>query len=332
MGGSISIIFHLSPLALWIVLSSFVLSFILLSWFCRYLLERPLFDRRLEKVTLEAKGTDASSKFFEKLTMQVVELKSEKEKKKESLQEKIAKRFRQKKYAKPDRLKAVFEQAGWITYDAKTVYVMGKTMLTMVIGLMGYIIFSVGSAAENYTPTTRFYGIIGIFIFGWYSFDLILKAMTENRLQKIEKGLPDALDLLVVCVQAGLTLNKGLERVAKEMVIFNVEVAREFATTSVELELLLDRRHALHNFAARVPSAAVKNFTTNLTQSIQQGTPILQTLELLSEETRLKKMQQAELKAAKLPSLMILPLAVFILPNMFIVLLGPSIANMMKML
>jgi tight adherence protein C len=244
----------------------------------------------------------------------------------------LLQQFRQQSLLKPENLKATFEQAGWSYQDSYTFYFGGKCVFVLITAILGYYLFFLYPGTASMNPGLRWLGFVGSTLSGWSIFDFCLQQAIKSRVKVIERGLPDALDLLVICVEAGLSFNKSFERVAKEISVFNVELAREFAITGVELELLLDRRQALANLSARVPSPIVQSFSSMLIQSLLQGTPILHALYLISNETREMRMQAAEEKAAKLPSLLVIPLAVFILPNLFIVLLGPTIANLLKIL
>jgi tight adherence protein C len=165
---------------------------------------------------------------------------------------------------------------------------------------------------------------------GWLLPDFYLRGVIKNRVALIEKQFPDALDLIIICLQAGLGLNRAIERVAKEIVLFGKEIAHELDITNIEMGVMLDRRQALQNLCARVPSPMIRTFTTTVLQSIQQGTPTLQALDVLSQEIRDTRMQRAEEKAAKLPSLMVIPLVLFVMPNLFIVLLGPAIVRLLN--
>ena len=326
----LSLLITLSPLAWWVISSLFLIVFCSLVFFCRYLLEKPPIEKRIDRLLYQMKGgTNATAVSIEEMSTQY--MKSEQKGKKESLSDKLFKRFRQKSFLKPDNLKTIFEQAGWATYDAQFIYLSCKIGIVFLMGIMSYVIFYISSFSIHLHASLRFYLFLSTLAAGWYVFDIFLNSAIQSRIKRIEKALPNALDLLIICIQAGLSFSKGLERVARETIKYTPDVAREFATTSVELELLLDRRYALQNFSNRVQSPIIKTFTSTLIQSLTQGTPLLETLEIISDETRDDKMQRAEEKAAKLPALMIIPLGIFILPNMFIVLLGPTIANLIKL-
>ena len=137
--------------------------------------------------------------------------------------------------------------------------------------------------------------------------------------------MPDAFDLLVICAEAGLGLDAALDRVAREMTQSTPVLAEEIGITAVELGFLPDRRVALMGFAERVQLPSVRALVNTLTQSERYGTPLAQALRVLSSELREERMMKAEEKAAKLPATLTVPMILFILPTLFIVLLGPAI-------
>lgn len=323
----------LSILGIVFIFCVFVLAFIGIILFGNFLMGKPPVQKRFDQLMGDMPEPVSHDELLNKLSEQFMERQAEKlSKKEEPLIDRILKKFRQENFLKPDHLKVVFAQAGWHPYDAHTLYTLTKVVLTLFFGGMGYVFFVELPNEESPLYAVGGYLMVLIAIVGWYAFDILLSAKIASRTKTIDRSLPDVLDLLVVCLQAGLSFARALERVAKEVAPFNRDMAHELATTSVELEILLDRRQALQNLAQRVPTVVIKNFVTTLSQTLQQGTPVLKTLEVIADEARLQRMQNAEIKAAKLPSLMILPLALFILPNMFIVLLGPSIVMMIKMM
>ncbi|MGH6629343.1 MAG: type II secretion system F family protein [Burkholderiales bacterium] len=154
--------------------------------------------------------------------------------------------------------------------------------------------------------------------------DIILTNKINKRTNEIRKGLPDALDLLVICAEAGLTVDAAFNRVAKELGRAYPELGDEFALTAIELSFLSERRQAFENLAYRVNLEAVKGVTTTMVQTERYGTPLASALRVLSAEFRNERMMRAEEKAARLPAIMTVPLILFILPVLFIVILGPA--------
>ncbi|MBM3469045.1 MAG: type II secretion system F family protein [Alphaproteobacteria bacterium] len=229
-----------------------------------------------------------------------------------------------------ESMKTSFEQAGWHLKETQLIF-LGSKLACFFIGLgIGYIVLLTRPALADSSFTVKWLVLILIAFTGWLVPDLYLRGVIKNRVETIEKQFPDALDLIIICLQAGLGLNRAIERVAKEMSLFGKEIAHELTITNIELEIMLDRRQALQNLYARVPSTIIRTFTTAVLQSIQQGTPTLQALDVLSKEIRDTRMQKAETKAAKLPSLMVIPLVLFVMPNLFIVLLGPAIVRLLN--
>ena len=148
--------------------------------------------------------------------------------------------------------------------------------------------------------------------------------MITKRSDAIRKGIPDALDLLVICAEAGLTVDAAFARVARELGSAYPELGEEFQLTSIELSFLTERRMAFENLAERVNVEALKGVVTTMIQTEKYGTPLASALRILSAEFRHERMMRAEEKAARLPAIMTIPLILFILPTLFIVILGPA--------
>ena len=162
------------------------------------------------------------------------------------------------------------------------------------------------------------------FILSYKAPDLYLDNKINKRSDAIRKGLPDALDLLVICAEAGLTVDAAFHRVARELGRAYPELGDEFTLTAIELGFLTERRAAFENLATRVDLDAVKGVVTTMIQTEKYGTPLASALRVLSAEFRNERMMRAEEKAARLPAIMTIPLILFILPTLFIVILGPA--------
>ena len=155
----------------------------------------------------------------------------------------------------------------------------------------------------------------------------MLRRPFQNRLRK---GLPDALDLLVVAAEAGLGLETAVDRVAREMVGSNRAIANEMNILVQELRMLPDRRMALERMAERTELEGFKRLASTLSQTLRYGTPLAQALRVMASELRTERMLRIEEKAIRLPALLIGPLILFILPALFIALIGPSILELGK--
>ncbi|MEL6963722.1 MAG: type II secretion system F family protein, partial [Pseudomonadota bacterium] len=152
---------------------------------------------------------------------------------------------------------------------------------------------------------------------------------TTKRQQRLAKSLPDGLDLLVICAESGLSLDAGLERVSREISNASPELAEELQLTSVELGFLPERRQALLNLNRRTNLSAIRGVVNTLVQTEKYGTPLSQSLRVLANEFRDQRLLRAEEKAARLPATLTVPMIVFILPVLFIVLVGPAIISVM---
>jgi len=159
---------------------------------------------------------------------------------------------------------------------------------------------------------------------GYKGPDIFISNLVNKRTDAVRKGLPDALDLLVICAEAGLTVDAAFNRVARELGRAYPELGDEFALTAIELSFLHERRSAFENLAYRVNLEAVKGVVTTMIQTERYGTPLASALRVLSAEFRNERMMRAEEKAARLPAIMTIPLIMFILPVLFIVILGPA--------
>ena len=155
--------------------------------------------------------------------------------------------------------------------------------------------------------------------------DIFVKNLIQKRQNIITKSLPDGFDLLVICADAGLSLDAALDRVAREMKNGSPELADELALTSIELSFLPERSIALHGLSERVPLPGIRALVNTFVQTERFGTPLAQALKVMSNELRNERMMKAEEKAARLPAILTVPMIIFILPPLFVVLLGPAI-------
>jgi tight adherence protein C len=167
-------------------------------------------------------------------------------------------------------------------------------------------------------------GVIGLVLPDW-----VVKQMRKRYMSRLEKGLPDALDMMVICAQAGLGLGPGIIRVADELKMSYRELANEFAVTASELQILSDTRVALHNFGQRTGMESFRRLAMTLIQTIQYGTPLTDALRTLSAEMRQEALTAFEESAARLPTMLTLPMVIFILPTVFMIAGGPAIIQVM---
>jgi len=166
---------------------------------------------------------------------------------------------------------------------------------------------------------------IGAVLSGFMMPEVYLKNVTARRREVLNYVLPEGLDLLTICVEAGLSIDAAFRRVAKEMQHSMPELAAEFEQTAIELTYLPDRQQALENLAERSDSPAVAALVNALRQTEKYGTPLANSLRVLSQDFRQTRASKAEEKGARMPALMTVPLMVFILPTLITVLIAPAI-------
>jgi tight adherence protein C len=216
-------------------------------------------------------------------------------------------------------------RAGHRSRDALVIYLFLKLCLPTLLSSSAAVMFYGVGAYSSLSSVTKLIIVLGSLAAGMFAPDVYLKNIADKRRDKIRKGLPDALDLMVICAEAGLSLDAALKRVAKEMALSCAEIADEFSLTSVEIGFLPDRAMALKNLMRRCDLPAIRGVINTLLQSERYGTPLAQSLRVLSAEYRNERLMRAEEKAARLPAIMTVPMVLFVLPPLFIVLLGPGI-------
>jgi tight adherence protein C len=158
---------------------------------------------------------------------------------------------------------------------------------------------------------------------GWMVPDIVLDRLAAGRRIRIEQALPDALDLLVICAEAGLSLSQSIEEIGRDLQHLSPEISQEFETTAAEMRMLSDRGAALQNLARRCGLDSLRGLIATLNQSIKFGTPLAESVRQFAAEMRIERMAQLEERAAKLPVLLALPLIGLIMPALLMVIGTP---------
>lgn len=221
-------------------------------------------------------------------------------------------------------------RAGFRNRDATVVYFFAKMILPFILGGLGVLFLYIVPLTDA-PGTTKLMIALALVALGGFGPNIYVKNTISKREQLLRKGIPDALDLLVICAEAGQSLDGALKRVAKEMGQFSPEISDELSLTSVELGLMSERRQALDNLVERANIPEIRNVVNALTQTEKYGTPLAHTLRILSNEYRNDRMMKAEEKAARLPAIMTVPMIIFILPPLFVVLLGPAVTRILDL-
>jgi tight adherence protein C len=233
-----------------------------------------------------------------------------------------------KKEGNISEMRRLFIRAGYRSPKALPLFFGLKVLLALVLfgaTLAGKLIFWQKISPANFTYISIILAIVGFFLP-----NLWIKLRISSRKDKIQRGLPDALDLMVVCVEAGTGLDAALSRTAEEMKKTNSLLAEELGLVNLEIRAGKPRQEALKNLAWRTDLEDLNNLTTLLIQTERFGTSIAQALRVHSDFMRTKRFQRAEELAQKMPIKLIFPLALFILPMLFLITLGPAIAVFIK--
>jgi len=214
--------------------------------------------------------------------------------------------------------------AGYRNKELAIIVITLRMVFPLILGAIGFLSIYVFDYFPDWGGMKRL-GAVSLLVFiGYKGPEIFLSNKAGKRTKEIQKGLPDALDLLVICAEAGLTVDAAFNRVAKELGRAYPELGDEFALTAIELSFLNERKMAFDNLAYRVNLDAVRGVVTTMVQTERYGTPLASALRVLSAEFRNERMMRAEEKAARLPAIMTVPLILFILPVLFIVILGPA--------
>ena len=222
-------------------------------------------------------------------------------------------------------------QAGYRSPDAVTVYFFLKLALPFAFGASALFAIYIVKLVEL-EGMLRMLVCMGAVVIGAYGPELYLKNAISKRKARLQKGLPDALDLLVICAEAGQSLDGALTRVARELGHSFPDISDELALTAMELGLLPERREALDNLNRRTDLPGIRGVVNTLLQTEKYGTPLAQSLRVLSGEFRNERMMKAEEKAARLPATMTVPMIIFILPPLFVVLIGPAVVRVIDLM
>lgn len=223
-------------------------------------------------------------------------------------------------------------RAGIRSRDAVTIFLFGKLCLPLAAVVFSVVFLHFLGMFNLQTTQSKLMASVGLILFSFYLPDILVKNLTSKRQAILTKALPDMLDLLVICAEAGLALDNALVRVAKEIRVSSVEMADELELTSAELGFMAERRMAMDNLRKRTGLPAMQALVNTLIQSERYGTPLADALRVLSMEMRDQRLMKAEEKAARLPATMTVPMMIFIMPTLAIVLVGPAILNVIDQL
>jgi tight adherence protein C len=238
--------------------------------------------------------------------------------------------FNLNKWLGQDQARTMLMQAGYRGQAPYVTYLFFRMAMPIVMLITSvFYIFVVLNL--DYPPLIKLAMSIGCTYFGVQSPNLFLKNKIQRRQQSVKRAFPDALDLLLICVESGMSVEAAFRKVSEEVGSQSVALAEELTLTTAELSYLPDRRQAYENLAQRTGLEGVRAVCIALQQAERYGTPLGNTLRVLAQENRDMRMSEAEKKAAGLPPKLTVPMIVFFLPVLFVVILGPAAIRVMAL-
>ncbi len=228
-----------------------------------------------------------------------------------------------------DAMKALLLKAGMRQENSLEEFMKSKFIAGIAIFFILFLILTTNDYDIPFMASL-FISLI-VAVFGGHKLtNMNLEMLANKRMEAIENGVPDLIDLMVICTESGLDLNRSIRRIAREMRTSNPILADELSLTSIELEMIPDHKQVFTNLENRTDCLQIKTLSKTLSQSIEYGSSLAVSLRDLAVESRQKRMLEAEARAAQAPTLLTLPMMFFIMPCLFIVMLGPVIVGMIR--
>lgn len=235
----------------------------------------------------------------------------------------VVERFNLKKALADEKTVAKLRTAGYRGQAPLVVFLFARLVLPLIFfAAAAFYLFAFDVVDQP--PMIKFAIAIAVAYVGFYAPNLYVSNVVSKRQRSIRRAWPDALDLLLICVESGMSAEAAFRRVSEEIGTQSVELAEELTLTTAELSYLQERRQAYENLATRTGLEQVKSVMTSLIQAERYGTPIGQSLRVLAQESRDQRMTAAEKKAAALPPKLTVPMILFFLPVLFGVIIGPA--------
>ena len=219
--------------------------------------------------------------------------------------------------------------AGLRSENALNMFLVARFLLPFLFLAVAIVVVFVLGWFDAKPLPIRLLGVIAFAYLGFYTPNIYISNLVSKRQKSIKRAWPDALDLMLICVESGISIEAGMHRVSEEMAEQSPALAEEMVLTTAELSFLQDRRTAFDNLAARTQIDLVKSVTQALIQAERYGTPLSQALRVMAQEGRDERMNEAEKKAAALPPKLTVPMIIFFLPVLMAVILGPAIIQAM---
>jgi tight adherence protein C len=229
-----------------------------------------------------------------------------------------------------DELRNKLRMAGLRSPSHLYMYVAFRMIMPVVMTIFGMLYVFVINPGLQYPPMVKVMMGLGAGFLGFYLPNVFIENIVQKRQQAIKAAFPDSLDMMLICVQSGMSIEASFGRVSREVASQSIELAEELSLTTAELSYLQDRKLAFENFGKRTGLPGIKAVATALMQAERYGTPIGTALRVMAKENRDLRMLEAEKKAASLPPKLTVPMIIFFLPVLFVVILGPAAIQIMK--
>jgi tight adherence protein C len=241
----------------------------------------------------------------------------------------IVERFNLRSMFDSEEVRDRLKMAGLRGQGPLVAYMFFRMAMPGIAAIVALLYFFV--LTEYQFPAMVKFGLaIGVGYLGFYLPNFFVENLVQRRQTSIKNSFPDALDMLLICVQSGMSVEAAFQKVSGEIGPQSLELAEELSLTTAELSYLQDRRQAFENLGKRTGLPGIKAVATALIQAERYGTPVGQALRVMARENRDMRMAEAEKKAAALPPKLTVPMIIFFLPVLFVVILGPAIIQVFK--
>ncbi len=288
------------------------------------LLEGDTLNRRMKSVALERDKIRARERERLQQGNQATLRHAPKEYMKQTVE-----RFNLQKWLGTDTAKATLAQAGYRGPQAEVTFLFFRLVVPAVMFVLAVIYFFLVDDFGKPVMMRIGFCVAALYI-GIKLPEIFLSNQINKRRLSMRRAFPDSLDLLLICVEAGMSIEHAFRKVSYEISTQSVPLAEEFTLTTAELSYLQERRQAYENLAARTGLETVKSICTALVQAERYGTPLGTALRVLAQESRDQRMNEAEKKAAALPPKLTVPMIIFFLPVLFVVILTPALIGVFK--
>ena len=229
-----------------------------------------------------------------------------------------------------EEIRETLKMAGLRGQAPLVAYIFFRLVMPFVMIIAALLYLFVLVPSISYPPMVKICISLGCGFLGFYLPNVFLSNLIAKRQQSVKQAFPDALDMLLICVQSGMSVEAAFGKVSGEVGAQSLELAEELSLTTAELSYLPERRTAYENLGKRTGLPGVRAVSTALIQAERYGTPVGSALRVMAKENRDMRMQEAEKKAAGLPPKLTVPMIIFFLPVLFLVIMGPAVIQIMK--